>query len=44
MACKEEDKRSANEQQTPAAFPLTAADLWHEMENKAFIIPTGCKK
>lgn len=31
-----------NKQSIPAAFPLTAADLWHEMESRAFIIPTGC--
>lgn len=28
----------------PAAFPLTAADLWRELEIRAFIIPTGCDK
>ena len=36
MAGYEDDKQ--------AAFPLTAADLWRELENRAFIIPTGCNK
>ena len=33
---------AGHEDYKQAAFPLTAADLWREMENRAFIIPTGC--